>query len=274
MPKSKLKSKSKNNSYKIIVGALSVVCSVVLTVFIVHLFVRAGVLNPSEAPGDTMSTLEDIYCAISIDCTLTDPPYDEDSPGAAGSTMYTLTEIYDKAVNFPLSSTGQTTSYTETVGEDPDYTTSNSFICDISYTDNGDGTVTDNCTGLMWKKCSEGLSGSSCGTGSVGTYNWENALIQCEGLDPFAGHSDWRLPNARELWSITLLGREIVDGKKAALGPYINQTVFPATVSSNYWSSTTYPVSTTDALNVDFSNGYLYDNDKTNALYVRCVRGQ
>ena len=46
------------------------------------------------------------------------------------------------------------------------------------------------------------------------------------------------------------------------------------TVSNNYWSSTTNPNNTTNAFNVNFNNGNANNNTKTNANYVRCVRGK
>jgi len=57
------------------------------------------------------------------------------------------------------------------------------------FTDNGDGTVTDNNTGLTWQQA-EG-----------GSMNWEDALIYCEDLS-LAGYTDWRLTNIKELESI------------------------------------------------------------------------
>src|SRR5665811_1677418 len=71
-----------------------------------------------------------------------------------------------------------------------------------TYSDNGDGTVTDPTTGLIWMRCSMGQiwNGGTC-TGATSTYNWDqaNALT---GTVPFAGHSDWRVPNIRELQTI------------------------------------------------------------------------
>ena len=276
--------KNKSNFYKVIVGTLSVICSAATTVLVVHLIVWAGNLDPSSAPGDTMYTLDDIYCAMSIDCT--PDSYSIDSPGSAASTMRTLEEIYNKAVNFPIPDTGQATCYDATgdaitcgnspAGQDAEYTSSNSFTCDMSttsFTDNGDGTVTDNCTGLMWKKCSEpDTSTTTCG-GTHSTYTWANALGQCEGLS-FAGHADWRLPNIKELFSVVVEENPAISGVKALGAPYINQTVFPSTVSSNYWSSTTIPDDTSYALYVYFLIGYTSDGNKTNSRYVRCVRGQ
>ena len=59
-----------------------------------------------------------------------------------------------------------------------------------NYADNGDGTITDNATGLMWQQADDGT-----------TRDWENSLSYSENLS-LAGHSDWRLPNAKELHSI------------------------------------------------------------------------
>ena len=77
----------------------------------------------------------------------------------------------------------------------------------LSYTDNGDGTVTDNNTGFMWeKKVTTGSPGclsnphhmdSTC-TWSDATGAWINALNAGTG---YAGHTDWRLPNVKELQS-------------------------------------------------------------------------
>jgi len=155
--------------------------------------------------------------------------------------------------------TGQTTSYDTGDADDGYYEKG----CTLSYTDNGDGTITDNCTGLMWKKCSDpDTSTTTCG-GTHSTYTWENALSQCEGLD-YASHTDWRLPNAKELWSIAKL--------EPGDAPYIDQTTFPGTVSSYYWSSTTCPSNTDLALDARFNVGYQYNSNKISSRYVRCVR--
>ncbi|MBF0369868.1 MAG: DUF1566 domain-containing protein [Magnetococcales bacterium] len=63
------------------------------------------------------------------------------------------------------------------------------------YTDNGDATITDNNTGMMWQE--------SNGEESDGDYQftWANALDYCENLE-LAGHTDWRLPNVKTLHTI------------------------------------------------------------------------
>jgi hypothetical protein len=131
----------------------------------------------------------------------------------------------------------------------------------LSYIDNGDGTVTDKYTGLMWKKCSEPDTTANC-SGSHSTYIWADAITLCEGLT-YAGYSDWRLPNMKELFSLI---------KYVASSPYIDSTYFPSTVNGAYWTSTTYAPNTTNAMYVDFYSGNVAFCDKTLNHYVRCVR--
>lgn len=75
---------------------------------------------------------------------------------------------------------------------------------DSQLTDNVDGTITDSKTGLMWKKCMEGVSGNNCDSGAATSFTWETALQQPGLVNSvgFAEHSDWRLPNVKELASL------------------------------------------------------------------------
>ena len=110
------------------------------------------------------------------------------------------------------------------------------------FKDNGDGTVTDTCTGLMWQQETADVDGN----GSIGDedrLNWQGILQYCESLD-FAGHTDWRLPNVRELQSVVDYGRFC-----PAIDP-----VFGA-VSDWYWSSSTGAGYPGRAWGVIFSDG-------------------
>ncbi|HMZ59497.1 MAG TPA: DUF1566 domain-containing protein, partial [Leptospiraceae bacterium] len=134
-----------------------------------------------------------------------------------------------------------------------------------SYTDNGDGTVRDQATGLLWQKCSAGQSGSSCGTGTASTFTWAPALTYCNSLS--LASKTWRLPNINEL-------RTIIDVSAAGL-PYINGTAFPNTPTSvsQYWSSDSLVSPTTYAWYIYLLDGSLAYMQKSLTSYARCVAG-
>jgi hypothetical protein len=144
------------------------------------------------------------------------------------------------------------------------------FLCasllGAPYTDNGNGTITDSATGLIWQKCSAGLGTTigNCSTGSISSYTWSSAISYCEGLT-LGGRSDWRLPNINELGSI-------IDYTKSS-NPTIDSTAFPNTQSYYYWSSSTYAQNTSYAWVVYFYGGGVYNGYKTSNYYVRCVTG-
>jgi len=132
-----------------------------------------------------------------------------------------------------------------------------------SYTDNGDGTVTDNVTGLMWEqKTDEG----GC-RNKDNTYTWKDALSYCENL-LLAGYSDWKLPNPKEL-------ERIVDLESSS--PAIDTTYFPNTNNGLYWTGTTCSgCHKMKAFAIDFEDGELYYGNKYRNYvygenYVRCV---
>lgn len=127
----------------------------------------------------------------------------------------------------------------------------------------GEQVVTDLATGLIWKRCSEGQSGPGCATGSASAFTWTAALTQANSAN-HAGFIDWRLPNREELRSLVETG---------CFAPAINTVAFPATASSEYWSSTTVRNGPSFASYVDFNFGILSDNDKSGSQRVRLVRG-
>ena len=103
---------------------------------------------------------------------------------------------------------------------------------DSQLQDNSDGTITDLKTGLMWKQCSEGQSGADCTSGSVETFIWPQALQRAQTVNSgggFAGFTDWRVPNIKELSSLV---------EYQCTGPAINLARFPNTpADGNFWSS-------------------------------------
>ncbi|MEA3366926.1 MAG: DUF1566 domain-containing protein [Planctomycetota bacterium] len=107
--------------------------------------------------------------------------------------------------------------------------------------DNGDGTITDRATGLIWTQVDSGHL--KAGKKADGRLTWPEALKWAEELT-FAGHSDWRLPSVKELQSIVDYTRSPDTTKSAAIDP-----IFKVTAIRNeggkpdapwYWSSTTH----------------------------------
>ncbi|MFP4446127.1 MAG: DUF1566 domain-containing protein [Desulfosudaceae bacterium] len=130
------------------------------------------------------------------------------------------------------------------------------------FTDNGDDTVTDHDTGLMWAKYTADTDDDG-DVDSNDQVNWQDALDWCENLS-LAGYDDWRLPTKKEL-------RSIVDYDTSE--PAIDTTYFPNTMSWIYWTSTTDAYNRDNAWLVYFSVGYDGNNLKSNTYYVRAVRG-
>lgn len=133
---------------------------------------------------------------------------------------------------------------------------SSGTIVSPSFSDNGDETVTEISTSLMWQQD---------GTSSM---TWESALNQCESLT-LAGYEDWRLPNIKEIRSIS--------DDDNLYHPSVSTTYFTITetypqTTTAYWSSTTRENGTEQAWYVDFYYGLVSHQDKTNTGYVLCVR--
>ena len=156
--------------------------------------------------------------------------------------------------------TGQTTSFA--TGDDGDFQ-AGTPVPSPRFTDNGDGTITDNLTGLTW------LKNASC----LGQQTWANALaaanaladsnVACS-LEDGSVAGDWRLPNRNELTSLLDLGT--FDPALPAGHPFMN-------VADFYWSSTTVAVETIAAWNVFFNFGSVGISDKANRVFVTAVRG-
>ena len=159
----------------------------------------------------------------------------------------------------PVAKTGQTTEYVWL--DDGAYEIGIAWP-NPRFTDNGDGTVTDNLTGLIW------LKDANC----FGLRVWIDAFVDCFQLTAgFCGLTDgstegaWRLPNRFELES--LLDLENFGPALPSGHPFTN------VVPDYYWLSTTNAYDTGLAWSVYMFNGSVYGSHKANGSYVWPVRG-
>ena len=132
--------------------------------------------------------------------------------------------------------------------------------------DNGDGTITDTKTGLIWKRCLEGQSGSDCASGSAEAFTWQQALQRAQTVNSgggFAGASVWRVPTIKELRSLV---------EQQCADPAINLTRFPNPGSDFVWSSSAVAGNAHGAWYVDFYGGYPNWYYKNNYFQLRLVR--
>jgi hypothetical protein len=212
-----------------------------------------------------------------------------DGTGAvAGDADLTATNIRSGTVIFGVTGTlatgllktGQTTSY----GSGSDGALQKGVV--RSYTDNGDGTITESASGLMWEKKSD--------DGSIhdkdNAYSWGLAsspftmngtmvatfLAALNAGGGFAGHTDWRIPNLNELQSLANY-----QNGSPAIGSAFNTGCVPSctvltcscTQANLHWSSTTYQGSPGIAWLVNFTDGGMVSVGKSINLWVRAVRG-
>jgi hypothetical protein len=147
-----------------------------------------------------------------------------------------------------------------------------------SYTENGDGTITDNTTGLMWQ----------IDMGDKVAFNDTKSLAQQSNL---GGYDDWRVPTIKELYSLILFtGRYSPEGNHVLYiderfnQPFGDTSAGEREIDAQTWSSTIY-VSTTmngdqTVFGVNFIDGRIKGypiqsprNQQDNMLYLRLVRG-
>lgn len=133
----------------------------------------------------------------------------------------------------------------------------------------GNGIVRDTKTGLMWQQCSLGQSfaDTTC-SGSASNYTWRQALQAADAFNQaggFAGFTDWRIPNLKELASIL---------ERQCQYPSINLAIFPTTADySGYWSASVVSPLQYGAMAVLFTRGQLYGVTGDDTYHVRLVRG-
>ena len=118
-----------------------------------------------------------------------------------------------------------------------------------SYIDNGNGTITDSDTGLIWQQ------------NSTKTNSWQSSIDSCNSLT-HGGSADWRLPSIDELQSLIETSRS----------PMIDPVFTGVTCTSIYWSSTASGDSSNAALGVKFGTGTVYVDVTFRSNYYLCVR--
>jgi len=132
-----------------------------------------------------------------------------------------------------------------------------SLLLQAGFSRDSSGVVADSATGLAWQ------DDYGDNAGEIKSATWQEALVYCEELS-LGGKDDWRLPNIKELRSIT---------DKSKYNPAIDSVFTNVTSTSTYWSSTTFASNSSNALGVYFEYGNDFDSSKTDELYVQCVRG-
>lgn len=120
-----------------------------------------------------------------------------------------------------------------------------------NFVDNGDNTISDLATGLMWQKSDDGVA-----------RNWEQAHFYSENLD-LASHNDWRLPNAKELQSIVDYTRSPQTTNSPAINPVFETTE----INDPNGNSGYYPFFWTSTTHLDGANPY------SNAVYIAFGEG-
>ncbi len=136
------------------------------------------------------------------------------------------------------------------------------------YTAQGNGTVADNITGLIWKRCLEGYlfdsAAASCSVDSsdVSSFTWAEALQRAQTVANDNGVV-WRVPNMKELGSITKL--DVVHFA-------IDTDAFPDTpTSGETWTASPHTGTGTFVWTITFNNGGDRANSQTDSLSLRLV---
>ncbi len=235
--------------------------------------------QPTSGPGSTMPTLNEIMAAAPA----THTHAATQTHVLSGTVTWGLSEgawgvITGTRPYAPVPKTGQTTIYT--TADDGDLQMGVAWP-NPRFTDNGDGTVTDNLTGLIW------LKDANCD----GAKTWSNAIVwandlydgcmDCGGTDNDCGLSDgsgagdWRLSNVQELQSLVHYGYHAPAlPNTAGTGQWTEGDPFISVQSTYYWVSTTYAHSTSVAWDGHLSYGSVSYDNKSDVHYAWPVRGR
>ncbi len=162
--------------------------------------------------------------------------------------------------NSVIWKTGQTTIYR--YGDDGDLKQGVSWPSP-RFSDESNGEVMDNLTGLVWTKDAYAPGPSACSPAAMKT--WQEALdyVKCLNTQNYLGHNDWRLPNRKELMSLVDFSHDLA---LPSGHPFTNVQ------RNDYWSSTTYANNTGNAWGFRVSYGYPTNRNKGLVFYVWPVR--
>ncbi|OGW37758.1 MAG: hypothetical protein A2Y97_09030 [Nitrospirae bacterium RBG_13_39_12] len=230
-----------------------------------------GTITPSGTVTVNYGATQAFTITADTGYSLTDVKVDNVSQGAlSGYTFTNVTNNHSIEAIFAMDSetgsvdlprTGQTISYA--TGDDG-YIQAGIEWPSSRFTNNGDGTVTDNLTGLMWLRDGGCIKKSwSYAFSAITDFNNKQGNYICQ--DYTANYSDWRLPNVKELESLINYGA-------SNSSTWLNSVGFANVKSSTYWSSTTDKGYISKAWSVMMSDGMETSNRKSNAYYIVPVR--
>lgn len=291
----------------LILGFIGIVVGLALASTVV---VLAGNLDPSDPPASTsFYSLQDLYNRLDTGAAGAPSTFTEPTSGP-GSTMPTLNEIMAVAPTThtraatqtqilsgtvawglsegawgvitgtrpyaPVPKTGQTTVYSPT--DDGDLQVGVAWP-NPRFTDNDDGTVKDNLTGLVWLKDANCLQGHEDWSGALtfasslyDGWTGDGSGGDC-GLSDSSSAGDWRVPTVQELQSLIHWGyyspalpNTAGTGQWAAGDPFTNVW------TDYYWSSTTYADDASYGWAVDLLDGSVPNHAKVNGASVWPIR--
>ena len=170
--------------------------------------------------------------------------------------------------------TGQTATYNPI--DDGGFQMGMMIPSSVRFTDNGDGTITDNLTGLMWLKDANCMETHYATTWHNGFANWQEAQEIIAGIDDgtyadcSAGYTDWRLPNRKELHSLA----DFSQSSPALPSGHPFDNVESGPPGFQYMSSTTCTADMDHFWGIDVGSGQIVKASKTsNPNWVWPVRG-